>query len=297
MSTCSNVCDGVVHCPYNADDEILCDFEVCPYGCSCIGPMYRCTNLSLTSINSIPSGVKVLLLNNNLLKINLLTFQNYSALLILNLAFNDLKSLPRGSPMSSCFQTQRFLMTLILSYNDIGTITSYMFVGLESVSLLNLEGNNITMVEDFGFYGLLSLVALNLSSQGVSQIQSGAFVGLAALKEIDLSGNDLAVLMDQTFTTLTHLEYVKINHNPLERLSLSLFNSKIQLRMLTVDRAKWCCLASVAHCKTNDRYPKSCNGILESNFHRLHIFALATYCILINTRGYSEKGKEDGSFE
>ena len=279
----SNVCDGEVHCPYGADDEILCDFDFCPDECSCVGPMYNCSKLSLKNLPAIPESVYVLHLIDNDIEINFFTFYDYSSLLVLNLAFNDLRSLPRGSHISGVFMQQTFLINLNLSHNNISVIKSFVFSGLQNLLDLDLEGNIIQTIENFGFWGLLALPQLNLHSQQISHIESNGFVGLASLKNLDLSNNKLTILLENTFTPLVQLIEININLNALQKVSLNIFHSRTRINTLSADISKWCCHVSVLQCKANEEYPKSCGGILQNNFHRVHISVLTFLCLSMNT--------------
>lgn len=100
--------------------------------------------------------------------------------------------------------------SLVVQFNDIPTIPSGAFVGLDSLSSLKLQNNNIKTVEAEAFKSLTNLEVLNLFSSGfsggVESLNATAFTDLLKLRELHMRTYELSSLDPGTFWSMKELE-------------------------------------------------------------------------------------------
>ena len=277
-----NVCDGVVDCQVTADDESLCAFVKCPSGCICVGPMYECSSLSLTSVDALPAAASILVLPNNQIKVNHYLFNKFYRMQVLDISNNSISNLPLGHLKDGPFSRLNWLISLNLSYNKIEIIELGNFAGLQNVVFLFLKGNRIQTLKDFAFNGLSSLQSLNLSNQFINNIETFAFWGLSSLKSVDLSSNRISIFSHNVFSYWEVLHFVDFRNNPVKYISLLLFQSNARVEVLFVNTADWCCHVTAGICRTPSTSKETCLGILKSIFQRVSMLILLSLCVILN---------------
>jgi len=83
---------------------------------------------------------------------------------------------------------------------------------------LNLENQNLTQLNDFSFIGLNSLTKLNLQNNMISLINSSnTFFGMPNLTEINLSNNSLFRIKN-TWKNLINLKNLILENNPIDTI-------------------------------------------------------------------------------
>ena len=89
------------------------------------------------------------------------------------------------------------LKILLLQFNELTRLDSFIFKDLNNLQLLGLGNNNFTFLDSSVFSGLIQLQALTLSFNQLASIAS--FSQLSQLQVLDLSFNKLSSIDSSTF--------------------------------------------------------------------------------------------------
>ena len=164
---------------------------------------------------------------------------------VLDLSYNNLKTIPAGLPASlrtlllshnsivvidyqSTLSHMHNLEELFLDYNlltDIKVTTFHddqSLTSLSSLKKLVLSSNRLNLIEDDVFKGFDSLSALTLADNQLSSLHKGMLSGLDSLRYLDVNCNKLSTIDDETFHSLRQLKYVNMSHNRLTTFPHSL---------------------------------------------------------------------------
>ncbi|XP_017461654.1 PREDICTED: chaoptin-like, partial [Rhagoletis zephyria] len=134
--------------------------------------------------------------NNNLKMLSNDSFANMRELSYINLAFNQLKQLPRGLFLPD---VHSHLVEIDLSYNSLEVIARNTFHSLGDLQTLNLQSNKLKLLEKHAFYNLEFLRYIDLSYNQLANISHGAFTILPNLAALDLMHNNLCSLSLKIF--------------------------------------------------------------------------------------------------
>ncbi|XP_017475545.1 PREDICTED: chaoptin [Rhagoletis zephyria] len=134
--------------------------------------------------------------NNNLKMLSNDSFANMRELSYINLAFNQLKQLPRGLFLPD---VHSHLVEIDLSYNSLEVIARNTFHSLGDLQTLNLQSNKLKLLEKHAFYNLEFLRYIDLSYNQLANISHGAFTILPNLAALDLMHNNLCSLSLKMF--------------------------------------------------------------------------------------------------
>lgn len=161
------------------------------------------------------------------------SFQKLSNLQSLNLAFNNLWTLPKDS---LCDLVN--LKKLNLSHNH---ILDMLDLGVENcefpeVKTLDLSHNYLTTFRKNDLRSPAHLAALYLNSNRLGILADDAFHLMTHLKELNLADNQLAALPPTLFTTsaMNSLESLHLQNNSLTLLTPQLFSGLKNLLMLNL---------------------------------------------------------------
>ncbi|XP_031622720.1 chaoptin-like [Contarinia nasturtii] len=151
---------------------------------------------------------------------------------------------------------------LILSYNKIEQVPSFVFQTLKQLTDINLSNNEIQVIDDFAFAGDLNLkkldlsvnkimyfteyfvrdhtrlVHLNIAFNQISFVAPDTFDTLGELLVLDLSNNLIDEFDSKTFVNLVKLEHLKLSHNKLEDIETEAFSFLINLQTLDLSYNK-----------------------------------------------------------
>ncbi|CAD6999910.1 unnamed protein product [Ceratitis capitata] len=114
----------------------------------------------------------------------------------INLAFNQLKQLPRGIFLPD---VHSHLVEIDLSYNALEVIARNTFYSLGDLQTLNLQSNKLQLLEKHAFHNLEFLRYIDLSYNQLANISHGAFTVLPNLAALDLMFNNLGMLSLKMF--------------------------------------------------------------------------------------------------
>jgi Leucine-rich repeat (LRR) protein len=117
----------------------------------------------------------------------------------LNLRTNQITSIETGD-----FQGLNDLQTLSLGSNPITSIAMGAFQGLKNLQALGLP--NITSIERGDFQGLDNLPTLALYENQITRLEKGAFQGLDNLRMLKMGANPITILENGVFEGLNNLQ-------------------------------------------------------------------------------------------
>jgi len=136
--------------------------------------------------------------------------ENFPALEVLNLSFNQVATLTRFDRMQTN-QTSS-LSVLDLSYNSLITMSTHVLDHFPALKTLNLSSNQMTSLSHSGEIEAnhTSLRFLDLSNNSFTSIPVDELVKFHALEIVDLSFNKLSIV-DSTGTANDSIQIRKLN--------------------------------------------------------------------------------------
>ncbi len=154
---------------------------------------------------------------NNLRNISLDAFDGQSTLAELNIAHNELSSLPRYS-----FTPLHSLRSLSMGSNPLGDYIArtkaphMIFDGLSRVQTLSLANMSLEHVPENLLGATPRLDTLDLSWNKISSLTPAAFTDLQRLTHLDISHSSLSQPDVATLQSLSHLRTIELSENPLQ---------------------------------------------------------------------------------
>ncbi|XP_046406547.1 leucine-rich repeat neuronal protein 1-like [Ischnura elegans] len=191
-----------------------------------------CSGRRLESIPSeIPLATEALSLRDNALKDIHEHLPSLSNLQELDLSGNRIKSLGRGV----LFQNMSSLRYLNLGRNDLSTLFSDSFSGLEQLEVLTLSENKINYMEDRTFGMLENLRRLSLDSNMIGSLYEEWFLGLKALVNLSIAHNIIHHINRNVFRAASELRELILTGNRINGIEPLGFNGLEKLDTLSVD--------------------------------------------------------------
>lgn len=137
----------------------------------------------------------------------------------------------RQSLFSHCHR----LRVLLLSGNDLNTLSTGCFRGLKRLRELHLDNAQIRFIEKNAFLGANELRLLSLRFNQLTAVHADMFQHMINLKVLDLTGNSLTYLGAGVFNSLVALQALHLGHNKLRQLSFQCFSGLDGLQLLTMN--------------------------------------------------------------
>ncbi|OCT65171.1 hypothetical protein XELAEV_18041410mg [Xenopus laevis] len=125
------------------------------------------------------------------------------------LAFNQI-----GTISAVSLLRYRNLQHLDLQSNLISTIHNQAFQYQQNLTYLDLSGNLLATIHSEQFRPLFRLLTLNLGSNWISELPDGALDSLAALDALYLHNNALTDLAGKHLSKLPALRHLRLDGNP-----------------------------------------------------------------------------------
>ncbi|XP_035828345.1 polycystin-1 isoform X2 [Aplysia californica] len=180
----------------------------CPQGdsgslCTCTATEVDCSSVGLSTLpNDLGSGVQRLILRNNALSsIDIISSQSMPALLYIDASYNSISS---------------------LDWSSFSLLTSLEEINISGNQLLSLsEGSQELPVEQ-----------LYIENCGLSYFSFGASVTFCNLKILHVGGNSLTTLPDDALSCMADLEEIKLNNCDLTSLSANTFSSNALIQYI-----------------------------------------------------------------
>nr|XP_040031570.1 keratocan [Gasterosteus aculeatus aculeatus]XP_040031571.1 keratocan [Gasterosteus aculeatus aculeatus] len=217
-------------------EEYIAQIQACPKECRCPANFPRavyCDNKGLKSIPNIPPHTWYLYLQNNLIEVlSADALRNATELRWLNLNRNKINTngvqegaLSAMSHLAHLYMDENLLSSvpnplpaslehLRLSHNRISSIPARVFIGLDKLNLLDLQGNKLMDddVTEVSFKGLTNLVQINLAKNQLSSMP----IGLPpSTTQLFLDGNNIEKIPTGFFKDLPNMAFLRLNHNKL----------------------------------------------------------------------------------
>uniref|UniRef100_A0A1I7YNA8 Slit homolog 2 protein-like n=1 Tax=Steinernema glaseri TaxID=37863 RepID=A0A1I7YNA8_9BILA len=151
-------------CHDNSGNVCTENGSYCPFGCSCVDGIVRCSNRNLTDF---PSGIATdtteLYLNSNAIKtIPIEQLSRLTKLTKLDLSHNLLEVVE-----NSTFARLPKLSTLIISYNHLQCLEPAAFQGLNNLRILSLHANELSSLPESAFGDLTNITHIALGSNSL----------------------------------------------------------------------------------------------------------------------------------
>lgn len=135
--------------------------------------------------------------------------------------------------------------TIFLDGNDLGDLSSHMFIGKKKLEQLYLNNSKITSLHNRTFNGVPSLKVLHLENNQIEELRGFEFDQLKNLNELYLSENVISHIGNNTFGTLKKLEVLALNHNKINNFApwhqLTSAYETGSLAQLTLEGNSWHC--------------------------------------------------------
>ena len=174
----------------------------------------NCSHGGLTSIPKIPTTALTLDLSyNEIGTIPALAFSKLLKLQNLDLRRNQIQTVE-----SSTFEGLESLTTIDLSGNNINTIPTRVFSKLSELHTLQLNFNKIHSVEPYAFDGLHNLITLNLRRNKLQTLENRSFANMPRLNNLDLSLNGKQKIAIDAFTGTHSISYISLYGNSLSEI-------------------------------------------------------------------------------
>ncbi|XP_031715080.1 keratocan [Anarrhichthys ocellatus] len=217
-------------------EEYMAQIQACPKECRCPNNFPRavyCDNKGLKSIPNIPPHTWYLYLQNNLIEVlSADALRNATQLRWLNLNHNKINSkgveeggLSAMSHLVHLYMDENLLSSvpsplpanlehLRLSRNRISRIPSRVFIGLDKLILLDLQGNKLMDddVTEVSLKGLKNLVQINLAKNQLNSMPLGL---PPTTTQLFLDGNNIEKIPAGYFKDLPKVAFLRLNHNKL----------------------------------------------------------------------------------
>lgn len=217
-------------------EEYMAQIQACPKECSCPPNFPRavyCDNKGLKTFPNIPPHTWYLYLQNNLIEVlSADALRNATELRWLNLNRNKITSegvekdvLIKMSHLAHLYMDDNLLSSvpsplpaslehLRLSRNRISSIPNGVFIGLDKLNLLDLQGNKLMddAVTEVNLKGLNNLIQINLAKNQLSNMPNGL---PPTTTQLFLDGNNIEKIPSGYFKGLPKVAFLRLNHNKL----------------------------------------------------------------------------------
>ncbi|KAK2859029.1 hypothetical protein Q5P01_003649 [Channa striata] len=206
-------------------EEYMAQVQACPQQCRCLPNFPRavyCDNKGLKNIPKIPPYTWYLYLQNNLIEVLPAdAFRNATQLRWLNLNHNKITSegveegvLNGMSHLAHLYMDTIYCQHLRLSRNRISKIPAGVFIGLDKLNLLDLQGNKLMddAVTEVSLKGLNNLVQINLAKNQLTSMPLGL---PPTTTQLFLDGNNIEKIPAGYFKGLPKVAFLRLNHNKL----------------------------------------------------------------------------------
>jgi len=220
--------------------------EHCPEMCICdhVEKFVMCQDKKLAHVPmSLPNGTKLLGLSKNIfthLTPNMFDKTGVSASLESVVLYDN--RIQDIEPMS--FSGLDNVHSIWLFGNYLKTLAANAFVGLPSLTLLDLSRNIISDISQGAFNGLNSIQAMHLWGNNLTTIDENAFQGLENLNNLTLGDNMIEEIPTRSFKHLKNLTTLEVLNLPIRNIPRRAFSGLTNLRRLHI--GDWPLLESIA---------------------------------------------------
>ena len=274
----NDICDGVVHCMYGADDERLCNDMMCPKYCTCVNYVVLCVNLTDSlMLDDVSNNVKAIVLTNVLVTIKQNMFMGIHNLLFLNMSRCYFQRL---SLLRTMFNGISNLKMLDLSFTNIHHLPNFVFRPLINLNRIIFSGCKLIRLYPYIFPKSLNLHTINMSKLFINKLHQNAFCDLFYLTKLDVSFNSITEINKGIFNCLENLSTLDMSNNQIVQIDSNSINQLATTQYIYVDTISQCChLTLTGECISRTIYIKHqiymCQTTLSDS-----ILLRYTYCLI-----------------
>ncbi len=113
---------------------------------------------------------------------------------------------------SDSFSNHSDVILLLISHNEIVTVGSATFVGLDNLNTLDLSFNQIATIADDAFSDLYSLKRVLLNTNKITYVSSKWFLGLDNIQVLYLGGNVIHSVQTDAFAVIRNLKVLSLSN-------------------------------------------------------------------------------------
>ena len=134
------------------------------------------------------------------------------------------------------------LQEIMLSFNQIESISIHAFRGLFTLQTLHLESNKIDVIPSDSFRQIISLRTLNLKGNQIRVIEENSFQYLTNIETLILENNYIEYIHPKAFHTLDSLYELNLANNELKTLNSELGSFlPASLNVFRIHKNPWWC--------------------------------------------------------
>ena len=148
-----------------------------------------------------------------------------SQLMILNLANNEIESLPTLSEFTQLFD-------LFLTNNSLKLLPDGFLRNLTQLENMHIDNNHLVALPNGTFQGMLQLKFIYLQNNSLESLPAGAFKGLETLEKLYLQQNQLTSIPEDAFEETYNIRFIYLSDNQLMSLPSNLFLGMTKLESL-----------------------------------------------------------------
>nr|XP_023029069.1 chondroadherin-like [Leptinotarsa decemlineata] len=233
--------------------------------------------------------LKTILMNNNSIEeVYPGAFHNLYLLENLSLAYNKLKTIPKGifkdlpkldflrfseneisSIDDSALENLPLLENLQLNYNKLQTIVIHKVVSHpQNLKYLFLDSNYLSSITKYMLRKLTSLEDLDCSYNRISIIEAGAFEQTPKLKNLNLHHNILKEVDGTIFPKrgLVNLKWLELDNNELMSLSSNFLSKFPSLESISLYENPWkcACLSAIRRVLFDNEIKEKCEEVYSN---------------------------------
>ena len=187
-----DVCDGKIHCKVSQDDEKYCEDKILEKCSRCFDTRKR---LLMSSLLERTHVRKLSLQDNGIEALVSHTLTRHTSLIVMDLAYNLIKTLP--SFVFHCFP---YLQYIFLNHNHIHSLLSSPFMNIGDLMILDLSFNDLSSLSTSHFEGLGKINMLDLSYNHLMAVDKNFFHIYQVLKELHASDSIICCMIPSQVT-------------------------------------------------------------------------------------------------
>ena len=276
----SDICDGHKHCLMSGDDERFCNIKICPPMCTCHGSAITCKK-DLPMLKTLSPNFRHMMLHDMYIH-SKYQLQSINALLQLHILKSSFEV---GNLNNQLLSHVTALQILVVYRNGIQFIEPDAFKRLIRIRHLDLTGNQIKSLTSYNFKGLQLIGILDLSNQLIGQLDDDTFVGLISLHHLNLSSNLIETFTSRCFRAIAHVELIDLTNNSFTYMSTSTFSNLHYQTTILFSNTIYCCyLNKDTLCAVNTtlhRHRSSCKTAAAHGYTLLLTLLTTSVLILI----------------
>ena len=187
-----DVCDGKMHCKLSQDDEKYCEDKILEKCSRCFDTRKR---LLMSSLLEYTHVQKLSFQDNGIEALVSHTLTRHTSLIVMDLAYNLIKTLP--SFVFNCFP---YLQYIFLNHNHIHSFLPSPFMNTGDLMILDLSFNDLSSLSTSHFEGLGRINMLDLSYNHLMAVDENIFLRYQVLKALHVSDSIICCMIPSQVT-------------------------------------------------------------------------------------------------